>query len=448
MPFPFHESQLPVKLIPQHGPWFQLGCLSFLSAGIFADMLLVRLFLSCAYLFNLLNALTDFQNWPFVAPDATRQYTISIDALCWAAVGLYVHGSAFIALLRDERRVPLSEDAEALWRMFYRRSGISRLLFQTQILAHGEFREYERGAVIVGDEVDEPERVHIIMQGSVQARVDVSERSAIKLRLLSGEIFEFRHLHELGIHAGFRDRQMHATATSAVRTFSLSVSSLQTMAKGPAAIRHAWHAVLCAMIARSAERFYPGSHERQAEKAKQQLAGEELEHWRDPAFRELEDDEWPAPSSPGSGACLSAPLTNFAAILAKTFSPPWPFKRPFTGLRHSAMTTLPQAFKQHHVAETSRVVRCLPSHRASITSDYHPEPEARDAPMPRASLFDALPFGRGRGPAGARPVEAGAADLEARLDEGLLPASADAPRPRASLFDALPFSGRGRAPPA
>lgn len=50
--------------------------------------------------------------------------------------------------------------------------------------------------------------------------------SLTHLRLVSGDLFEFRHLHLFGVPVGFIDQDMTVKARSAVKTFSIGVGRL------------------------------------------------------------------------------------------------------------------------------------------------------------------------------------------------------------------------------
>jgi hypothetical protein len=94
------------------GPFYQLASLSFIAGGLFADLLIVRLMLTFAYTFMLANVLAGFPRWPRMTQG--EPFTLSVDAIVWAVLGVYVHGSSLFRLLYEERHVSLAEDEEVV----------------------------------------------------------------------------------------------------------------------------------------------------------------------------------------------------------------------------------------------------------------------------------------------------------------------------------------------
>ncbi|KAG8469232.1 hypothetical protein KFE25_007750 [Diacronema lutheri] len=315
------------------GLFSQVASACFLSGGLFADILIVRLALTLAYVFLLLHTLLGYPSWPgvtrAVATDG-EPYVLALDAVLWAVLGVYVHGSSLAQLLRDERPVALSEREDELWRMFFRRARISRLLFKAHILPAGLFHTYASGDAITGPGI--PPRVHIVVQGRAIGVGRLRDGGTKEIRMLSGDLFEFRHLHLFGVHVGFIERSLDVRAHSAVRTFSIPIERLRAMASGSAPMRQAWQAVIIASLAREAERGY-ASHE----DADARITAAEVERWRDPSFAEMRADELPPGPTPGSGTCLAAPASNLLALMYRTFHLPWPLSSGFPGLRHAAV---------------------------------------------------------------------------------------------------------------
>ncbi|GBG25833.1 Hypothetical Protein FCC1311_020522 [Hondaea fermentalgiana] len=361
---------------PAQSLWGQLGSFSFFAAGIVSDLLLVRLFLLLGYTWFILNAIVGFPSWPALYAETS---TYSFDSIVWNLLGFYVHMSGFVRLLLDERPVEMSEEEAALWRMFYRHSGISRMLFKSQVLALGRFDDFAPGTVITcdtsptvsssandhrqvgqngqpvaptslnantvtpasaqdevrtGPEPRNDRRLYIIMEGHVRAATIIYGEERI-LRMSSGDMFEFKYLNLFGVHIGFLDAKMRATATSHVRTFSIPVRSLEAMAAGSGTMRQAWYSIIIAAISREAERpdlYYASSNEEAdaLDAAPSSLLG------RASIFDPLADDELPPSDLPGSGEFFKHPLTNFAKLLCQSISLPWPFSKSFPGLRHAA----------------------------------------------------------------------------------------------------------------
>jgi CRP-like cAMP-binding protein len=382
------------------GPWSQIASLFFLLGGSFADLLIVRLMLTCAYVFLLAHVLAGFAAWPLVYQEPDEPFVVAIDSIVWGLLGAYVHGSSLFRLLYEERFVLLTPEEEEMWRMFYRRARISRLLFKEQILPKSEFRTYEAGALIVDPAM--PQRLHVIVQGRAHGVVKLKDGESFDIRMVrhshspnlrpctpapprftapnlpnlshasllapplpqvSGDLFEYKHLHLFGVPVGFIDRDMTVHARSRVRTFSIGVDRLEQMASGSAAMRQAWLTVIIAGLARQAElNYYRG------ERNSEGRAAAKLDDWIDPAFSELLPEELPPPHTPGSGFCLWPwPIKNLAAIMRRTFSPPWPFHQSGSGVRHTAVNTHQDVAL---IGETHRFLRS----GASRSQSHHGAP--------------------------------------------------------------------------
>jgi CRP-like cAMP-binding protein len=231
--------------------------------------------------------------------------------------------------------------------MFYRRSKISHLLFKRHILADGAFRTYAPGELISSPDSPSP-HVHILIQGRARGTIRHDGLDPQEVRLLSGDLFEYRHLHLVGSHVGFIERSMTVVARSRVRAFSIPVERLERMSAGSGSMRQAWQAVIIAALAREAE-----LHFRSKQRAPAGVTREAVEEWIDPSFAKLSVHELPQASTPGSGSCLSRPLVNVLILMHETFHPPWPFSASFSGLRHSAMSVMVDA---NTMSETSKFV--------------------------------------------------------------------------------------------
>jgi hypothetical protein len=81
--------------------WVQLVSLFFSFAGIHSDLLMICFFLFLAYCMLSLNAALGSPLWP--NPSNTQH--LSIDAIVWGTVEMYVHGASLLCLILDERKV-------------------------------------------------------------------------------------------------------------------------------------------------------------------------------------------------------------------------------------------------------------------------------------------------------------------------------------------------------
>jgi len=305
-------------------PWAQLSSLFFFLSGWFGDVLLIRMFLVLAYFFLTFNAWLGFPFWPdFVSFDP---WNVSVDVIVWNSCNIYVHGSALVRLLMDEREVYLDGLEESLWRMFYRRSGISKVVFKKQLVPILTMHVYQPGECIPQRE-GKKNLLHIIYKGNVQGDILNSDGSTSQIMIESGDIFHIKYLAVFGIAIGFKDQVLHTTAISEVTCFSFYVHNLHILALSSLAARNAWQSLVATAFARVAERPW---NERETTIPEVPVI--------DPCFEELLDFEIPENYSPGSGKCYYNPCSNLFHTMCNSFSPPWPFSSCSYGIRMSNMS--------------------------------------------------------------------------------------------------------------
>eukprot|EP00195_Chlamydomonas_chlamydogama_P004094 CAMPEP_0202919722 /NCGR_PEP_ID=MMETSP1392-20130828/76481_1 /ASSEMBLY_ACC=CAM_ASM_000868 /TAXON_ID=225041 /ORGANISM="Chlamydomonas chlamydogama, Strain SAG 11-48b" /LENGTH=498 /DNA_ID=CAMNT_0049613181 /DNA_START=199 /DNA_END=1695 /DNA_ORIENTATION=+ len=146
----------------------------------------------------------------------------SVDGFVWQVVcGTFAFWGA-IMLLRDEMPVRLqSEDEEAMWRYFWRRSGMPRSEFQ-EVLARGEWLRVKKGERIMSH-VQVYEYLHLLVEGRCSCftalRKGCEEASSTGMcstgdqlrnyNLLSGDIFSFALCSIFGVSLGFEKISGH-----------------------------------------------------------------------------------------------------------------------------------------------------------------------------------------------------------------------------------------------
>jgi hypothetical protein len=126
------------------GPLQQTAQVFLLRVALSKDVLLIRLFLSIAYIWLLAAAAAGLPPWPSVKSDH-----VAVDAVVWAVVSGSFHIYAAARLLADGRPVRFrSEDEEKLWRFVNRRGGIGRLEMR-EVLRRGRWLRVRAGAPIL-----------------------------------------------------------------------------------------------------------------------------------------------------------------------------------------------------------------------------------------------------------------------------------------------------------
>eukprot|EP00887_Chlorella_sp_A99_P000166 scaffold13.g166.t1 len=189
-----------MQVLQPVGLWTQLANACFVISGLFGDILLIRLFLCAAYAWLLLAAATGYPTWPRVS----RPGFLSVDGIAWASVNLFFHGWNLARLLHDERRVEFRDpEAEALWRFFYRRSGMGRLEFsQSYKLARVE--RYRAGERVMCSRASR-RRLGLLVEGTAHFRLHDPE-GKVETRgstlLFSGCTFDAALLSVLGVFLG------------------------------------------------------------------------------------------------------------------------------------------------------------------------------------------------------------------------------------------------------
>mmetsp|Transcript_2881 Transcript_2881/g.6212 ORF Transcript_2881/g.6212 Transcript_2881/m.6212 type:complete len:366 (+) Transcript_2881:178-1275(+) len=312
-----------VIINPPLGIYKHLAAFSFMLAGVFADLLVVRLCLSSAYIFLIVNGIMGSPLWP----QLRRPGHLTVDMLIWGIICFYVHMASVVNLLRDERHVTLDKHEEALWRMFYRVGGLSRMLFYNNIAQHMTVVQYK-----AGDAIDVETDFHINLQGTVQ--IDIYDKSGTLLKTAidgSGCMFDLKKLGLLDtLTSPMAHHVIKVTAKSDCTCFQFSNQDIQEIANSRST-KAVWQTVFIGILARIAV---------------QRLGDQDPSHhaarinptFLDPLFEPLTESEKPNPLVAGSGAALERPLAHIAYCMKRFFTPPWPFGKHLVGIRHNMLS--------------------------------------------------------------------------------------------------------------
>lgn len=199
--------------------WAQLGSFSFLLSAFFGDLLLIRVCLIMAYIWLMTAACNGFPSWPHIKDGpAGEPGFISVDGIVWAGLNLFFHGAALYRMLRDERRISLSQpEHESLWLFFYRRSGMGRLEFQTS-MKRARLERFKAGEVVL-DADGSHSTLMLLVEGLATYRMDDLKGKEVKgdTPLLSGCSFDIGLLNVLGVYLGF-EKQPNEVVTVTART--------------------------------------------------------------------------------------------------------------------------------------------------------------------------------------------------------------------------------------
>ena len=204
----------------------QIASFFFFGAALFGDLLLIRLWLSAAFVFLLLESCVVFY----------RTDVVLLDAFGWALVTGSFHFVAAYRLLReaygnrrDEKRdETLGVDDAALERFLRRRTGASRK-DMVRLRRCGEWVSYGPGDGIC-DTDGSREFFHVIVEGLVRIEWrNENSRHPNGTMIASGDAFDLRVLNLAGVFVGFPNDSFAATATTNARLFRIPVSSLVSL---------------------------------------------------------------------------------------------------------------------------------------------------------------------------------------------------------------------------
>jgi hypothetical protein len=297
--------------------WIQLMSFCFYSAGMFTDLLSIRLCLTAAYTFLLLNALLGSPLWPGII--SPRH--IQVDAIFWALLNLHVQITAVYFLLRDESGVDMNEDQEALWRLFYRTGGLSKKLFYRTIVNDMTLQRFEATEHIPMDKW-----FYIVYQGTVQLRVFDDKTVVSSRKAQSGEMLDFNDLNLFHDMEAFKNhqRRSEAHAITPVIVFRFPRDRMADIANH-LDTKVIWQQLLMENLGIIAQRVIFDTN------FKSHAMNKEYES---PMFKPLQTWERPNPVVAGSAEALRTPLSHICASMVRSFAPPWPFGGPKVGLRH------------------------------------------------------------------------------------------------------------------
>lgn len=338
-----------VEISPVLPIWLQLGSLFFVLSGISADLLLIRLLLFLGYVFLFLNAVLGGPLWP----DLSWPGHIAVNSLVWACLGLYIHGADAIALILDELPVKLSEDEEALWRLFYRSGGLSKKLFKTLVAPRFLVEDFEPGGCIESDT-----HFNILYKGLVTLNVlDNESDGFLSTRtVFSGEMFDCRDLQQFAEGGFFTKHRVKAVSRSSAKVFRISIDDMKEIANQPFA-KGVIQTMLIDAMESIVEDYHNGGRkpvpvtvqemekelsEREEKKNSVHSSNETFNSFTcaeyiAPSFRPLEEWELPPPWDAGSCVAWKRPLEHLVKYFFAFLGPPPPFAGHPVGIRHTLL---------------------------------------------------------------------------------------------------------------
>jgi hypothetical protein len=358
--------------------YLQLSSFNFLMSGLFGDILCLRFFLSWAYIWLFVNAMSAFPSLGEFLHKPGETFLLHYDVLFWSTVTLYTHLSKFIGIALNEKKVPLPEEAQPLWRMLYRNSGLSELLFQQYLYP----QKFQLITITTGTQLSSSDNcLYIILDGTADAQITLQKgdtfcdletsdtsishhhntttaattsstttttattatatTSRRSLALASGDVINVKalQLFRKGSQSeAFASQSVTATALTDMRLYRIKDVDIVSMAQKPQT-KQAYQGLLIYVLTSIAEReimnrHFAGSNEYSDDSSHREAKGND---GRDSAFQPLEEWEYPQPVISGSGMALTIPFQHFMMALKQSYRPPWPMSQWEPGLRHSAL---------------------------------------------------------------------------------------------------------------
>lgn len=215
-----------VTVMDPPGPWGQASSCCFFLGGLFADILLIRIFLFLAYTFLLTNALCGFPSWP----DYESTGRIEISTIVWSCMNLIVHGSAIARLVSDERPVKFKTEDEKQMRSFFGRRGGMGSLEVKEVLRRGKFRKVKAGEIIL-DKLQAIETFVLLVEGKAHCNRKDEDGLIRSLNFYSGMGFDVGLLNVFGVYIGFEKKgSFEVVADIDCTVFEWSIYSLNDLA--------------------------------------------------------------------------------------------------------------------------------------------------------------------------------------------------------------------------
>ncbi|EGD72459.1 hypothetical protein PTSG_00482 [Salpingoeca rosetta] len=287
-----------VILASAQGIWFIFSNFFFFMAAVFGDILLIRICLIGGFLFLMINACVGLPDYHDFWKNSTP--IIFIDIIVWCVITGAFHVYAVYLLIRDEAPVSLKdEEEEAVWRLFYRRSGMGRLEFR-EVIKRGYWRSYAAGETIV-DETNALSHLHLIVEGVVEFTSVFHGIKSPPRKLYSGDLFNLAVTNLFGVKVGFNSDSFVAVAKSDCLVLCWSFDQVNVMANRIApSVSSYWRNMILYTVASEFNRTHEGVAQLGCLDAR---GTPEAPYWyhgaRTRDFEPLEEDEEPETTSCG-----------------------------------------------------------------------------------------------------------------------------------------------------
>jgi hypothetical protein len=241
----------------------------------------------------------------------------------------------------DELPIQLSENEEALWRLFYRSGGLSKKLFKTIVADKLQVDEFGPGDCIPSDDY-----FNILYKGLATIEIVDAEtgRKLNDRQVFSGEMFDCSDLQQFADGGFFSKNRVKATARSNCTVFRISIQNMKKIANQRFA-KGVIQTMLIDAMESIIEAYHNGGEKPIPTRVRQMEVelGNGLEdnnfkaEYIAPSFQPLEVWEQPQPLSAGSGESWKHPVQHFTKYFLSFLGPPPPFGGHPTGIRHTLL---------------------------------------------------------------------------------------------------------------
>lgn len=249
----------------------------------------------------------------------------------WQIANLIVRIPCLYRIYMDERKIDLNDDEAALWRYFYRHSGLSQ--FKALLSPTLKVLTFKKG-----EEIPTKKFIYVILDGLVEGDIRHKCGKEERITLRSGELFplEAMAVNYMPQETVFSRSWLTPKAHTDVKIFAIPTETSKAFSRDHNA-RDAWMTMLIVPKSEIAERPFRGNEIDSKEDDSIFLAPEnELLPERNPIFDPLEEEEEPYSLLAGPGKGLSNALSHLLLHTKMSFCLPWPFGHCPTGLRRSS----------------------------------------------------------------------------------------------------------------
>jgi hypothetical protein len=238
----------PFVLAPASPPLLQSANAFFLAAALFADVLLVRFFLSLAFICLLTATLLS----------TVETHVLMIDSIAWLLVTGVLHWRAAWVLIREELPPPPLADADdsALFWFLQRRTGMGRRDFD-RLRAVGTWRRFAAGEQICETTIAR-RRLHVMVEGraSLSVRYEGADEATATSEVGSGDCFDLRLLNVCGVYLGFPNAHFVARGHTDCVCFTVELDALERLVRRHTQFVGFLRSFALAQLARLAQRMH------------------------------------------------------------------------------------------------------------------------------------------------------------------------------------------------